>query len=110
MFGCAGSVADGLFSLVATSGGYSLAVEGGLLPAGFLSLWSMTCRAIGFSVAVACGAQQWWLAALRTQAQQGVVHWLSCPGHVGSSWTGITLASPGIARWALNHGTTREAL
>ena len=37
-----------------------------------------------------------------------MAHGLSCPWHVGSSWTRTRTHFPGIGRWILNHGSTRE--
>ena len=44
------------------------------------------------------------------QAQQVWCMGLTAPQHVGSSWTRDQTGDPNIARWILNHWTTREAL
>ena len=95
-------------SLVARRRGYSLVGEGGLLPAVVSLAVEHELEGNQASAVVACG-----LSSGSQQAPDAgsiaVVHGLSCPMacgiFLGRDQTGI----PHIAKWTLNHWTTREA-
>ena len=57
-----------------------------------------------------CGLQSLWLAGSRAKAQWFWHIGLVSPRHVGSSQSRDQSGVPCIARWILNHWTTREAL
>ena len=77
-------------SLLVASRGSSLVVMHGLSHCG------------GFSYYRPCASGLW--------ASVVVVHRLSYPWHVESSWTRAQTPVPCIGRWILNHLSTREAL
>ena len=62
------------------------------------SMWTSHCY--GFSC--------WEAQALSVWASVDVAHGLSCPTHVGSSWTRDRTRVPCIGRRILNHWATRE--
>ena len=97
------------FSLVVSSGGYSLLQCVGFSLRWLLLLWSLGSRCTGFS-GCSTRAQQLWLMGSRAQAQQLWCTGLVAARRVGSSQTRGQTHVPCIGRQILNHCATSEVL